>query len=208
MGFLLEDLIGSKDLAGDFAQHSIVAEPPPYSTLELLKGMHAIRDFRDLRPTVKEFDRLDRKLQLPDFQAILMDGTIAEIESKNLEIRFKPVKTTKSSAFTEIWCRDSIFVDHEVLGKNWTKGAKRVLVVADERIWNPKALYHLEHGSQYLKLRPMDAHFEAHPNEGQVTEKSDLGAITLNMAGKFHPVFLTWLEPCGLKTELGQGSRN
>src|SRR6266702_1432615 len=84
LGGLLEDMVGS--------------------ALNLLKRLGHIADFRDLRPTVKEYAHKERKHNYPDWWVLLLDGTQVEIEVKNLSK--KPKLYVRRSSDTPFWAYD------------------------------------------------------------------------------------------------------
>jgi hypothetical protein len=107
LGRLLEDQVGS--------------------ALELLKSLGHIKDYRDLRPIVEIYTKLNRAHGLPDFWVLLTNKCEVNIEVKNLGFNMK--KYVKSPSDTPFWAYDSRWWK-ENLNKAWTDGAKKILVVS------------------------------------------------------------------------------
>ena len=120
LGSLLEDMVGG--------------------ALDLLKRLGRIADYRDLRPTVKEFARKAREHDYPDWWVLLLNGQQVEIECKNLSKR--PKKYLRKSTDSPFWAYDFDWMMSHMT-KVWTKGSKKVLVVSSMEVFTPKATAYL-----------------------------------------------------------------
>jgi hypothetical protein len=109
--------------------------------LRLLKDLGVIKDFKDLRPTVKEYAHKERVHEYPDFWVLLVNEQQVEIEAKNLGKRPKHYLMGKPNE-TRFWAYILPWVkDH--MTKRWTAGAKKVLVVSSMSVFSPDATAYL-----------------------------------------------------------------
>jgi hypothetical protein len=114
LGDLLEDLVGD--------------------ALDLLKRLGRIKDYRDLRPTVREFAHKARENAYPDWWVLLLNNQSVEIECKNLSKR--PKKYLRKPTDSPFWAYDyNWMMSH--LTKVWTKGSNKVLVVSTMHVFTP-----------------------------------------------------------------------
>jgi hypothetical protein len=128
--------------------------------LDLLKRLGRIADYRDLRPTVREFAHKARVNDYPDWHVILLDGGQVEIECKNLSKR--PKKYVRRSTDSPFWAYDyNWLIGH--MTKVWSKGAKKILVVSSMQVFTPRA--------QTVLREKLDGIVEA--SDDQVTEHND-----------------------------------
>ncbi len=177
---LMEDLVGSKPDTS-----VILAELGLVSALEVLKRMLVVTDYVDLRPenTIADYEKLDRKLNYPDFKVYLSNGELADIEAKNLGYSPKDYYDPAKGE-TWFWAYDPGNLAQKC-HKNWTQGAKRVILLSDKTTCTDKAIWWV---GQRERATVIDI------GKGQVTESSNLLECRNWAAVNLQNVFLRWVR--------------